>query len=116
MEKILIMMPIFDGNKTDYGSIINVGIKKGDFIEFETKDGIKKMRESDFVNPLFISCINNIDFNKSLYYWKRKTGNYNNIVIDYSIETGEVYRGNCWHFELMINTDDKHTTKVKPII
>jgi len=116
--KALILFQVFNKETPTVLSVVNWGDYEGNKIVYPTKDGLQKKTkqqiEQDGNTRVF--HFEDLDIQSSLHWWfKANQSAYSKeIEIDYTIETGEVYKGNCWHLPLMINNEGS-TIKVKPI-
>jgi len=107
-----VTMPISKNNRKDFCTVINYGTLNGDYLEYETKEGLIRKHIKSFGDSIKILSPFEIDYDKSIYQWRKK-GDYRPVVLDPSIETGEVYRCNAWHFGLMIDSSGD-IIKVRP--
>lgn len=119
-EYRFILHVIFSGSKRTILNIVNWGkIDDNGKIKFLTRDGEKLKTKAEIVNGFSSTEVvkfEDLDIKNSLYYWFRKNQNHYNkeIVIDMTIETGEIFTQNCWNIDLMIQANEK-VIKVKPI-
>jgi hypothetical protein len=111
-DTVYILMPIFKSNYTHVGSVINWGTFKDGSVIYETKDGQQKTKLGQFEPCFTLNSESDFNIEDSLYYWLRGNNSHYNkpFVIDNHIETGEVYRGNCWRVGIMIQP---HETEIK---
>lgn len=97
-------------------SVVNWGEMQGDKVKYLTKDGEQLKTIAQLNNGHTSVCdFEDLDLKGSLWAWYKSnpTQEAKPIEIDYSIETGEIYAGNCWHLSLMIDKSGD-TVKIKP--
>lgn len=116
--KALMLFQVYQKEKPTVLSVINWGDYEGDMILYHTREGLQKKTRQQIEQDGNTRVFNfeDLDIKGSLYWWfKSNPSAYSKVIeIDYAIETGEVYKGNCWHLPLMINHEGQ-TIKVKPI-
>lgn len=111
---------IFSSSKRTILNIINWGeINKNGKIKFITKDGEKTKTKEEIISEhssAEVVKFEELDLRSSLHYWfKRNQSHYNKkLVVDMTIETGEVIKQNCWNISLMVQANEEQI-KIKPI-
>jgi esterase/lipase superfamily enzyme len=97
-------------------SIINYATKNKDMFTYETSNGTITTTKQEIENEnVKIVTINEIDIQKSLYHWFKNNPSQHGkqIVLDETIESGEIYSGRCWCYSLMLNcTKDEIKFKI----
>lgn len=105
MNKPLIAFHSFPQEKTTCLDIINWGERKGDKIEYPTKNGLQRKFPNEIENRnVKIVSFEDIDLSKSLFYWYKNNPEAYSlpIEIDYNLTQGEIYKDNFWKMSLMI--------------
>ena len=110
MEKVAILFKIFNSEKNNMLSLINIGYKDENGITYNTKNGKQTKKEDEFINEVEIININEIDFKDSLFYWFRRKENEKhlnkNIIYNEDLKDGQEYYVNGWACGLLINPSD----------
>ena len=119
-EYRFILHVIFSSSKRTILNIVNWGkIDKDGKIKFITKDGEKIKTKQDILNEFKSTEVvkfEELDLKDSLYYWYKKNQGYDReLIVDMTIETGEIFTQNCWQIDLMIQANE-NTIKIKPIL
>lgn len=98
---------IFNNNPKDILSIINHGELIGSEIKMITSKGEVINSVSALAGEYAkVIALKDIDVHDSIYYWHKRTNFVHRdkpIRWNQMLTIGEVYRGNCWRYSLMIH-------------
>lgn len=117
-EKFLISMPIFGVEVNEengkhllhHCSILNYGDDLGSgIIKYINKDGVQVMPTSSFPTCIKVFKIEQIDLDHLMRSWKKETNCYLPVVLDETIEVGEVYKNRFSPVSIMIERREKET-------
>ena len=115
--KVLILFKSFPSEKKTCLSVVNWGEQEGNKIRYTTNKGEQLKTPVEIINQnVSLASFNDLDIRDSLYHWYKQNPEASQLPIVYneSLESGEIYKGNCWHLSLMIKKTPTEII-VKPI-
>lgn len=122
LDKIrFILHVIFSNERLSILNIVNWGvINKDGKIKFTTKDGDKLKTKEEIENEFSSSKVvefKELNLRGSLHYWFKKNPKHygKDIIVDTTIDKGEIITQNCWVIDLMVQANEENI-KVKPIL
>ncbi len=105
----VIAQDVFGKNSKTMLNVINHGQMVDEIISFINREGQQHKHVFDVINEsINVFPVEEINIEKSLYYWYRNNGNpyHKNLVYKKDLTSGEKYKMFGWSFSLMLLSDD----------